>query len=106
MLRSFGVSTARSIVISGSAVLAVCGWVGGVLIVLATGWSAGVNPWYLLSLSVGICFTITLCQAVVTPNTGRMYALGSREGYALALKHYGIDPDEGARKPLWLVGQR
>lgn len=74
------VSRTRSSVIYGSFVLALCGWGGAAWSWLDHGFAAGVDPGYIMALSVAITFTISLAVTVVLPDAKRIYALGFRHG--------------------------
>jgi hypothetical protein len=76
------VTSARSVVIWGSTALAVCGWGGSVWSWLDHGHAAGVHPGFVTALSVAICFTVTLCVAVVMPDQVRLYGIGHDKGFA------------------------
>lgn len=68
--------SSRTIVARTSLALALGGWLGALWSWLDHGAAAGVNPGFILALSVGICFTVVHCVAVVMPDSARLYALG------------------------------
>ena len=74
------VSTARSVVIWSSFTLALAGWVGAAAGWIVTGHDAGVDPGFIVALSVAITFTITCSHAVVMPDKVKIYGLGFRDG--------------------------
>jgi hypothetical protein len=98
MRQSGCVTNARSVVIWGSAALAVCGWGGSLWSWLDHRHDAGVHPGFITALSVAICFTVTFCVTVVMPDKVRLYGIGHdrgfERGYAAAMATLGDAPGD------------
>ena len=90
------VSRTRRLVIYGSFVLALAGWVVSAWAWLTMGVPAGVHPVFIMALSVGIAFTATLAVTIVLPDKARMFSLGFQEGVKFATEHTA-DPEPRGR---------
>lgn len=102
MRRSGCVSSARSVVIWSSFVLALAGWGGAAWSWVDHGFAAGVNPGFIVALSVGITFTITCCQSIVLPDKAALYSAGHRDGWKAAVAHHSPEHTPDSR-PLSVV---
>jgi hypothetical protein len=60
--------------------LALAGWGGALWSWLDHGYAAGIDPGFMVALSVGICATVVLAVVVVLPPMARLYALGFHDG--------------------------
>ena len=61
------------------------------------GLAAGVNPGFIMALSVAGCFSITFAVTAVMPDKARMFSLGVVEGIRLAESARTVDPEPTAR---------
>ena len=97
-------ATRTAVVRWSSSILAAVGWGGTVILGVTLREAAGVNTWWLLSLSVAISFTMTASQwwrmpsqADVAENQA-VYALGFQEG--LGCGACPLRPEPGARQSV------
>ena len=74
----------RTWVHRSSLILAVAGWGGSMWSWLDHGHAAGVNPGFMMALSVGIAFTVVWAMCGFLPDYTRIYGVGHRDGYAAA----------------------
>jgi len=95
-------ATRTAVVRWSSSILAAVGWAGTAVIGVTLGEAAGVNTWWLLSLSVAISFTMTASQWWRMPSQAEarenqaVYALGFQEGMGCGA--CPLRPEPGSRE--------
>ena len=72
----------RTWVYWSSLALALGGWGGSLWSWLDHGHAAGVDPGFIVAVSVGITFSVIWSMCVVLPDLARVYGIGHRDGYA------------------------
>jgi hypothetical protein len=106
-------SRTRTAVRWSCTVLAAAGWGCSALLGVIHGAEAGVNTWFIASLSVGICFTVVAGQWWLLPTRAEraeesvIYALGYSEAArslgACPLRPAPVPEPQDHHKPLGLV---